>query len=70
MSGVPAVAQQEGQCPCSARMQVQSPAQHSGLKDPALPQLLHRSQLQLGSDPWPGNSVCQAMAIKEKKHKK
>ena len=27
------------------------------VKDPALPQL--RSQLWLGSDPWPGNSICR-----------
>ena len=32
-------------------MQVQSPAQHSGLEDPALPQLQHRLQLQLGFNP-------------------
>ena len=33
-------------------MQVQSPVWHSGLKDPLLPWLLHRLQLQLRSDPW------------------
>ena len=32
-----------------------SPAQHSGLKDPALPQLWCRSQLWLGFNPWPRN---------------
>lgn len=26
------------------------------VKDPVLPQLQHRLQLWLGSDPWPGNS--------------
>ena len=25
------------------------------VKDPALPLLQHRSQMQLGFDPWPGN---------------
>ena len=48
-------------------MQVWSLAQHSGLKDPALPQLRRRSQLQLGSDPWPGNSICYEVAKKKKK---
>ena len=33
-------------------------------------QLLLRSQLQLGSDPWPGNSVCHGVAKKERKKKK
>ena len=28
------------------------------VKDLALPQLWLRSQLRLGSDPWPGNSIC------------
>ena len=27
-------------------------------KDPELPQLQCGSQLHLGSDPWPGNSIC------------
>ena len=36
-------------------VQVQSPALHSGLKESALLKLWRRSQLQLGSDPWPGN---------------
>ena len=34
---------------------IRSPTQHSGLKDPALPQLWIRLQLQLGFNPWPGN---------------
>ena len=38
-------------CLCSARTQVQSPAQHSELKDLALLQLWCRSQLQFRSDP-------------------
>ena len=45
-SGVPTV---------TAAMWVQSLAQHSGLKDPALPQLLCRLQLQLRFNPWPRN---------------
>ena len=28
------------------------------VKDPALQQLRLRLQLRLGSDPWPGNSIC------------
>ena len=38
-----------------AEVQVQSPAWHSGLKDPVLLQLWQRSQLQCGFDPWPRN---------------
>ena len=53
--GVPTVAQQDWQYFCSTRMQVQSLAQHSGLKDPVLLQLQHTLQLQLRSDPWTGN---------------
>ena len=50
--------QQDQQCLCSARTQDGFPAIHRGLKDPELPQLLHRWQLQLESDPWSGNSIC------------
>lgn len=39
---------------------------HSGLKDPALLQLQHRLQLWLGSDSWPGNSICHQEAKKKK----
>ena len=39
------------------------------VKDPVLPQLHLRSQLQLGSDPWPGNSICHRAAKKKKKKK-
>ena len=28
------------------------------VKDPTLPKLWHSSQLQFGSDPWPGISIC------------
>ena len=34
---------------------VPSPAQHSRLKDLALPKLLRKLQLQLSFSPWPGN---------------
>ena len=44
-------------------------AQHSRLKDLVLPQLWHRLQLQLRSDPWPWNSICHRAAKKEKKIK-
>jgi len=36
------------------------------VKDPALPQLRHRSKLQLGSDPWPRGDKKR----KKKNHKK
>ena len=32
---------------------VRSPTQHSGLKDPVLPQLWQKSQLRIGFSPWP-----------------
>ena len=51
----------------SARMQVRPPAQHSGLKDLALPQLWHRLQLQLRSDPWPRNFHMQLGSQNKKK---
>ena len=39
------------------------------VKDPALPELWLRSQLQLRSDPWPRNSIYRWMAKKiEKKN--
>ena len=46
---------------------IPSPAQW--VKDPALPQLWSRSQLWLGSDSWPGNSIHQGVAEKEEKKK-
>ena len=45
-----------------------SPAQW--VKDLALPSLWLRSQLQLGSDSWPRNSICCGVAKKGKKEKK
>ena len=38
---------------------IPSPAQW--VKDPVLPQLQLRSQLRLGSDPWPENSTCHGV---------
>ena len=40
------------------------------VKDLLLPQVQFRPQLQLGSNPWPGNSICGGAAKKEKKKKK
>lgn len=51
----------------STEMQVQSPAQHSGLEAQALLQLLFGSQMRLGSDPWPRNSICHTVQPKDKK---
>ena len=47
---------------------IPSPAQW--VKDLVLPQLQHKSQLLLKSDPWPGNPLCGGAAEKEKKKKK
>jgi len=68
--GPPAVAQRDWQQPCSTRTQVPSLAQHSGLKDLALPQLWCRLQLRLRSDPWLRNSKCCRTVKKKKKKKK
>ena len=46
------------------------PGQAQWVKDPALPQLQHASQLWLGSNPWLGNSICCGAAKKEKKKTK
>ena len=63
--------QRDGQHLCSTRMQVPSPAQHSGLKDLALLQLWRRSQLQLRSDPYsPGTPYAVGQSKKEKRRKK
>lgn len=51
---------------CLTSMQVQSRAPHSGLPYPTLPRLRCRSQLQLGSNLWPGNSMCRWVAQKVK----
>ena len=39
------------------------------VRDPVLLQLQHRSQLWLGFDPWPGNSICRGTAKKRKKER-
>ena len=49
---------------------LQSPALPSRLKDPALLQLWHRSQLQLGFHLWLGRSMCHGAAKKKKKKAK
>ena len=43
---------------------VPGPAQW--VKDPTFPQLWFRLQLWLGSDPWPGTSMCHGAAKKRK----
>ena len=53
-----------------AGMQVQSPAQHSGFKDPVLLQWQCRSKLQLRPDPWPGDSISCWVAKNKNKNKK
>lgn len=42
----------------------------TGTKDPALPQLWHRWQLQLGSDPWPRELQMPRGSQKRKRGKK
>ena len=44
------------------------PGWHSGLKDPVLPQLHHRSELQLRSDPWHRKSIYQGSQKRKKKN--
>ena len=46
------------------------PSRAQWVQDPVLPQMQHRSQLRLGSDPWPRNSVCCRMSKKVGKKKK
>ena len=61
--GVHAAVQWDLSCLWSAGTQVQSQASYSGLR------IWHchiRSQLQLGYDPWPGNSISCGVAKKEK----
>ena len=53
----------------STRIQVWSLARHSGLRGPTLLQLRHGLQLQLGSDPCPGNSMCWGGQLKRGKKK-
>ena len=65
-AGVPAVVQQYLWCLWSTGSKVQCPAPTQWLKDLVLPKLWTRSQLRLGSDPWPGNSICHRVAKKGK----
>ena len=53
---------------CWDAASIPSPTQW--VKDSVLPPLQCRSQLQLGLDPWPGNSTYHRVAEKEKKGKK
>ena len=39
------------------------------VRDPALPRMWLRSQVQLGYDPWYGNSICYRVAKNEKERK-
>ena len=61
------MAQQDLQCLCSTRAQVQSPARYSGLKDPELLQLWCMSQLQLRSDPGWGTPYATGWPKSKKK---
>ena len=56
-------------CVSRAKTRVRSVAQHSGLKDPALPLLWDGWQPWLRSDPWPRNSICCGAAKKGVKKK-
>ena len=70
--GVPAVAQQD-QRRSITRIEHQDASSIPGLaqwvKDLPVPQLQHRLQLWLKSDPRPGNSTCCRATKKEKKKK-
>ena len=64
--GIPTEAQRDQLHLCSTRTQVQSLAQHSGLRNPAVAQVT----TGLRSDPWPGNSIYCRVTKKKKKKKK
>ena len=72
----PAVAQwDQGQRHLECQDEGSSPSPTEWVKDPMLPQLWLRSKLRLGSDPWPGSSMCLGAAQngeerKEKEKKK
>lgn len=57
------------QCLCLAKDAGSIPQPAHGLKDPVLPQLQCRSQLQFKSDPRPRNSICQRAAKNQNKTK-
>ena len=63
--GAPAVAQWDWQDLWNDEIQVWSLALHSGLRIQRCSS--YRLQLQLGSDPWPVNSICHRAVKKEKK---
>ena len=63
--GIPTEAQRDQLHLCSTRTQVQSLAQHSGLRNPAVAQVT----TGLRSDPWPGNSIYCRVTKKKKKKK-
>lgn len=62
---VPTVAQWDQQCLCSTRTQVQSPAQHSGLKDLAC----HNEGHNCGSDLIPAAGTPYATGWPKKRNK-
>lgn len=73
--GVPAVAQWVKNLTAvpwaTVEAQVQSPAWHSELKDPALPQLQRRPKQQLKFNPWPRNIYMPwVQPLKKKKRNK
>ena len=65
--GVLLVVQRDQGCLCSTRMPVRYPAQWVKGSGVSAAQPRHRSQLQLGSDPWPRSSICCGAAKKRKK---
>ena len=64
-TGVPSVAQWDRQCLCSSRDTGSIPGLAQWVKDPALLRSWHRSQLWLGFDSWPRNSLCHGAAERE-----
>ena len=63
--GVPTVVQWDWQCLRSTGTQVRYPAPHNGLGSGAA-----TAAASVGSDPWPGNSICHRAAKNEKKKNK
>ena len=68
--GIPAVQQWDQQHLCNTGMQVQSLAQHSGLRIQCCCRSWGSSQLRLRSDLWPRNSICCGVARKINKNDK
>ena len=64
------MAQQDWQCLWSSEKEVRFPSPAQWVKDPALLQLQHWSQLWLRCEPWPGNSICRGAANEREKKKK